>query len=362
VNNNYHLELDIKLAKQLKEYELGLIQVPYSLDIILEHPLFKKIICFNYRMHSSLKKLILKPSDIIKIKKNIDEKILIEKIDILLVHTEIDLINQYIIQKFYENQARVFLLEDGTSTMGTYNLPPLKGNFIDGIKTFLLQKIYHFKYTSIVKLGNQTLPMMSDFVFKGSIVNYGNNIRRKIPLFTLKQKKESLELKYNTGALFLSQGLYSWHVSEDNYIKFIDSILTISSNFSPFYFKYHPSEKNSVKETINLLIKNKYPNILIVEENIIAEKIIGTLQVKYVITVNSSAALNLINKGVIPIFLNDLFYNDYPSDEGRVFSSFLNSINCNIPQTITEIKPDFIVFNNNIVSDNSYSISEILNF
>lgn len=362
VNNNYHVDLDIKLAKQLNEFDLALIQVPYSLNIINEFPLFKKIICFNFRLHSSFKRLIMKPFDVVKIKKIIDKNILIEKEDILLVHTEIDLINQYIIQKFYDNQASVFLLEDGTSTMCAYNLIPQKGSFLDGVKTFFLQKVYHFKYTSIVKLGNQTLPIMLDSIFKGSIVNYGKEIRRKIPLYHLKQEQESLNIKYVQGGLFLSQNLYFWHISEDDYIKFIDCILKVSYNFSPFYFKFHPSEKDNVKESIRHLIITKYPNVLIVEEDIIAEKIIDKLQVKYVITINSSAALNLINKGIIPIFLNNLFNYEFPSSEGSEFSIFLNSIKCNSPKTMSEIKPDFIAIDSSVDSSVSYSINEILNF
>ncbi len=365
INNNYHLDLDLKLADQLYDRDLGLIQVPYSLDVIEKNELFNKIICIDKKVDISIKKSIQNSLRFIKIKRFINKEISIKKNDILLIHTEIGLINLYFIQLFYRNGARIFLLEDGTATICDNNLPVNKSGYKEKIRTFILKYIYNIKHTQILNLGNQKLPRVNDYVFSGVIINYGNQINRNIPLYKLRIEKIEPNIEYDKGIMFFSQSLYMWFLSEEEYIEYIDKVLlNIHARFSPFYFKYHPSEKESVKNKLNSIIKNRYPNIKIIEENIIAEKIIENYPIKFVITINSTAALNLIKFGITPIFLNNLFLNEFPFGEGEEFAKLLITINCMSPVNLDDINPTFNAFNkliDNTDNENRLSIKEIIN-
>ncbi len=360
INNNYHFDLDLKLAKQLPNYELGLIQVPYSLNIITNSDLFSKIYYFPNKITSSITDFFFHSLRILAIQKYVHQRLKPNSDDILLVHTDMDLLNQYIIQVFYNAKAKIYLLEDGTSTMCTYNLIPHKAPLKDRIKTLILHHIYKFKYTKIAVYGQQILPVMKDFVFKGVIVNFGNSIRRNIPFFKLTQVKEPIEILHENGAIFLNQGLYSWYLKEDEYISYINNLLAISENFNPFYFKFHPSDIKSVKNAITKLIVERYSNIIIIEDNDIAEILIQKYPVRYAITFNSTAALNLINKGIVPIFLNQLINNIFPNSEFTAFDQFLKSINCHVPAKLSDIKPGFSALPSAQKNINTKSIVDIL--
>jgi hypothetical protein len=357
VNNNYHLDLDIKLAKQLTNYELGLIQVPYSLNIIKANDTFLKIHHFPDKINISIRNPFKIFSIQIKVAKEINPK----STDFLLVHTEMDLLNQYIIQIFYKAKAKIYLLEDGTATMNYYNIIPKPVSIKDQIREFILKKCYNFKYTEIKKYGIETIPIMKDFMFSGVIVNFGTSIKRKIPLLKLTPLKEYFEIIYKNGAIFFNQGLYLWYLKEDEYISYIEDLLAISKNFSPFYFKFHPSDTNNIKLSITKIINEKYRNIIIIPETDIAEILIDKYPVQYAITFNSTAALNLINKGIIPIFLNNLFNNSFPDSSFIVFGQFLKSIDCESPSALSDIKPGFCAFPNATKSENTKSLVNILN-
>lgn len=357
INNNYHLDLDLKLAKQLSGYQLGLIQVPYSLNVIDNSDVFSKIFYFPERMYLSLRH----PFQIIRIKKNVDKIIIPSRDDILLVHAERDLVNQHIIQSFFNVKAKIYLLEDGTASICQYNMTPQKAPLKSRIKNLILQKVYNYKYTKIGIYGAEIIHTMHDSIFNGVIVNFGNTIKREIPLFKLISIKDSLEIIFENGAIFFNQPMYLFYLSEEEYIEYLNKILKLSRQFTPFYFKFHPSDTDNVKTSITGLINKNYTNVVIVPENDIAENLVDKYLVRYAITFTSTAALNLINKGIIPIFLISLINNAFPNPAFYAFEQFLETINCITPKSLSDIKPGFCAFPNAIKSENSNSLENILN-
>jgi hypothetical protein len=360
VNNNYHLDLDYKIARELHYKELGLIQIPYSLNIVNSNPFFSKIHCFNYKVDISIRNFLLDFGHLIKIHKKIDQELIVNRKDVLFVHTDIVLLNQYIISKFQKVGAKIFLLEDGTATMCIYNLTPKRPPFKERIKEFFLRNFYGYKNTSIVSFGAQILPMMKDHVFNGVIVNYGNSILRKIALYKLKLNEEQISNLNPRGAIFFSQPLYYWYLKDYEYISYLEELLKFSNNFDKFYFKFHPSEDKKVEEGIRKMILKKYSRISIIEENEIAENLIHSYPVKYAITFNSTAAMNLVSKGVIPIFLNGLLNSRFADKSFSSFDYFLKTIKCNCPLSEDEVKPGFVAFTSEEQNLSKKSINEIL--
>jgi hypothetical protein len=361
VNNNYHLDLDLKLAKQLSQHKLGLIQVPYSLDIVSENLVFSKIYTFSDKIVPSIRSFFIHPYRISNTQREVKLKVHPKENDILFVHTDMDLLNQYIIQLFYENKAKIYLLEDGTATMTIYNICPLKASIKERIKTLILKHIYNFKYTKISVYGSYIIPVMKDFIFNGVIVNFGNSILRDIPLFKLSLKEEVIKDLDKNSAIFFNQPLYYWYLNELQYIDFLSDLLEISNNFVSFYFKFHPSDSNSFRAEISKLIQEKYCNITIITENDISENIIHKYPVAYAITINSTSSLNLINKGLIPVFLINLFNEAFPNENFMAFENFLKSINCYYPKELSEIRPGFCAFLEPENEENREAIAKILN-
>jgi hypothetical protein len=360
INNNFHFDLDVKLARQLPGHELGLIQVPYSLDIIKESEVFSNITFFSQKIIGSLWGFLIHPVRNFSIQKEVRKKLKPFSDDILLVHTDMDLLNQYIIQLFYKANAKVFLVEDGTSTMSIYNLIAKKAPVRDRIRSLILRKIYRFEYTKYEIYGQQLLPVMKDHIFKGVIVNFGDSILRKIPLFKMTPVKEPFNISYEEGAIFFNQALYMWYLKEDEYISYIESLLVLSKEFNPFFFKFHPSDIEYIRKALTKIINEKFNNITIIPENDFAEKIICKYPVRYAITFTSSSALNLINKGIVPIFLTEILYKTFPDSTFEAFSQFLRSINCMTPLSLSDVRPGFRAFPDELNKPDTKSLIEIL--
>jgi len=361
VNNNYHVHLDMQLVKKLSNFELSLIQIPYSLNIIKESDVFSNICVYEERLIGSFKNIFFKPNTLKNILQRVDETLFPEDTDILFVHTDMDLLNQYIIQKFYQSGARIYLIEDGIATITQFNMEERKAEFKENLRCLFLKHLYGFKYLKIIKYGVMTQPVMEDSVFNGVLVNYGETIKRKIPLYKLISDQKQINVKYEQGAIFFNQPLYLFYMSEKEFINYIDSFLTASYNFSPFYFKFHPSDSEPFKFSIIKLIKEKYENVVILLEDNIAEEIVFKYPVRYVITISSTSAFNLMNSGVVPIFMNNMLNEFYPNDNFSAFGQFLNSINCQAPREISEIKPGFCAFSNIKKDEIRYSIIDIIN-
>jgi hypothetical protein len=361
VNNDYHIDMDLKLTSQLSDFKLGLIQVPYILKVIDRSDIFDEIYNFPELIVPSLIGFFTNPGKIYKSFTRIDQELAPKNTDILLVHTEIELLNQYVIQKFYEAGAKVYLLEDGTATMCTYNIIPKKAPMKDRIRGWILKNFYKFKYTTIKRFGGEVLPVMNDDIFQGAIVNHGKSILRDIKCFKLKPNDERITIKYENGMIFFGQALYFWFLSEAEYVGLVRGFLSAAKHFSPFYFKFHPSDTDFVKRETTRIIEQEYPDIIIIGENDMAEVLIHKFPVQYVMTFNSTAALNMINKRVIPIFINYLFNKAFPNDTLLAFDGFLESIGCNVPHTVAEIKPGFRAFSDSPNNQETYIITEILN-
>lgn len=361
VNNDYHLYLDFKLAEQLSDYELALIQVPYSLNSIEKNLLFKKIYCFPNRLTASFINLFIFKNKINNILKEVDKKLFPNSNDVLFVHTEMDLLNQHIIKIFFEAGSKIFLLEDGTATICYFNMESNILNLKEKFREFLLKYFFGFKYLKFKKYGVQLIPEMENFVFKGVILNQGNSIKRNIPLFKLKPFEESYEFLDQNGIIFFNQAMYFWFLTKDQYIDYINYLLSVSFNFSVFYFKFHPSDDQDVKDKITNMININYPDVVVLNEEGIAENIISKYPVKYAMTFKSTAAFNLMNKGIVPIFINSMFSKIYHDDSFQAFNQFLNSIDYNSPSDLNQIKPGFnpyIEKNNGLIK---YSLVDIIN-
>lgn len=360
INNDYHLDLDLKLIQQLDSKEIGLIQVPQRLDVITKSEYFSKIISIN-EIDTSLKRLIINFNNNKKKLKYIDKKISIKKEDILLVHTDMIFVNQYIISKFFDVKAKIFMVEDGTATIAYNPIENLKISWKDIIRGSILKYLYRFRFFYIKNFGSEVLPIMDDFIFKGVILRFGNSIKRNIPVFKINTIQEINIIKEENGAIFFNQPLYNFFLTEDDYLFFLQKTFPCSNSFTHFYFKFHPSDNESFKEKCLIMLNKFFPNIIIVLENMTAEKIIYKYPVKYTLTINSTASLNLIDLGFVPIFLNNIFKNKFPDLSFDLFDNLLDSMEFNYPLNIDDIKPGFSVLKKNLADTNYLTLKDIIN-
>jgi hypothetical protein len=89
----------------------------------------------------------------------------------------------------------------------------------DNLRCLLLKYIYKLKYLKIIKYGVLSQAVMEDFIFNGVIVNHGDTIKRKIPLFKLILIKSKLQ-SYMKMDYFLINLVFIY-LSEDKFINYL---------------------------------------------------------------------------------------------------------------------------------------------
>jgi hypothetical protein len=131
-----------------------------------------------------------------------------------------DILN-HIIQKFYQCGSRLFV-GGWYSYNYQFNMKEDRAEWKDNLRCLLLKYIYKLKYLKIIKYGVLSQAVMEDFIFNGVIVNHGDTIKRKIPLFKLILIKSKLQ-SYMKMELFFLINLCIYSISEeDKFINYLE--------------------------------------------------------------------------------------------------------------------------------------------
>ena len=339
VNNNYHL-YDFNIWKdEFKDQQIFLIQIPHHLNVIYNDQRFVEITSFK-PFFIGIKSLI-KYCKIKQLHTVIDKMIFPQKEDILLVFTEYEILNQYIIQKFKRVNAKIWLLEDGLATMAIFNGTFKPYRWKHYIMRWVLRKIYGYKYLDVLYDGKNIFPIMTGKIFEGVCVSLGISIKRELKLFRYRKQYELISGLNRKYAIFLNEDIYKFYCDFDEYLKFLLATLNvISNNFDIVYFKFHPRESDYYRKLINKNI-NRYSNIIIIEENQIVEKIIENYKPKYAISFLSGSIINLLFKGLQPIYIYHLFPTLLKNPVLQGLTVYLESINYRYVSSLSEINDSY---------------------
>lgn len=349
VNNTFHLTHARKLADEIRDYQLGLIQVPYSLRPVEKDERFRTILTFA-RMPYTFEFLKDWPSRLIpNLKRGVERIRPVKKnlrpsrTDTLFVYTETELLNQVIIKEFKDKGAKIFLLEDGAATSTYFGMESDPLSKRATLFKWVVRAIYGIKGYYPFNVEGYYYPIMSDRCFSGLCLNLPYQILRNIPVFALRKEVTQAARRRNPrSAIFLNQPIYSFYTDFDRYLNSIDTILAnISRRFDKIIFKYHPDDLGSGKVAEISRAVGKYPNITTLETESVVEDLIEQLDVSYAISYFTSALWSLIWYGVQPIYVYHLLhiFND-----NRILNSrtrHLASCGYNFPSSFDDVKPGY---------------------
>jgi hypothetical protein len=366
INNNFCLYNAEILSKELKGYDLGLIQIPYSLKPVINDIRFKKILTIErltsingYFVKWPYKLLINLYRNYKKIRavKNILKP---DKVDILLANSEEELMNQVVIKIFREKKAKVFLYEGG---MGNYISFNMNSEVLSTKEIFLMYSIRFIlgiKGYLLLKNKGHFVPRMSDKYFAGVLFFLPHKIKRNIQVFHIKKLVENNKLSLNeNNTIFLTQPMYRSYFSIEEYIHNIDFVLSkLTKSFSKVYIKPHPEEiiDGIIPEFERIALK--YSNVYIINSSEIIERIINDYDVKFAVSYFSTSLLNLLYYRVEPVFIFHLLpeINDNVSKE--IFL-YLKSISYLFPRNFEDINSRYRSGLRELIQSGQH-ISEIL--
>lgn len=348
INNDFHYE-DLKLHMNNIHVDISLIQIPHRLNPV-SSPKFKEIHTFW--------KCSLDWKDFTKIKTRkfeIKTSLNIKSTDILYVYSEYDLCNQYVISLFYEENASVYLLEDGMTTLVTFSKKRLKPAFSWQIKEFILKYFYGFKYTNIISNGNAVVFIMKDDYFKGAFVYWNVGKGRNIPVTLIQNPyKKTGNFEKENSVIFLHQHTLYDESKFDVYLSEMNALFKIfNKNFKNVYFKFHPYTD---QDTVEKIKKNLNKEIIYIDEKDPIEILVKKYKLRYATSYFSSALKNLYFLGVEPIFLYHL--SGVLKIDNVLLTTFLEMQSYNFVDDIQDINAKY---SSNIQLTNPVDFPSIVN-
>jgi hypothetical protein len=306
VNNNYQL-LDVyEHCKNLKSYDISLIQIPHTLDIVAKHSIFARV----YTFESPFKGLMnaLNIANVRMVEKDIEKSLIFTERDTLFFYTEYEVLNQFVIRTFKAVGGLVYLIEDGgLPTYLTYGVKSnAKLNIRERLKLFYFNYVVQYDFVEFLKYNNVIFPQINEKYIDGVLLYLDVSIVRNIKKHLISRSRNDLKLD-ESKAIFLNEKMYNSYCSKEEYRLILeDCFKKMINNFNKVYFKFHPRESESNK-LWQLEILAKYPSIELISDNAPIEKLLEEYQAKYIFSFLSAALLNINALGGIPVYLYPLY-------------------------------------------------------
>jgi hypothetical protein len=349
INNTFHLHDVSILANDLCNHEIGLIQIPYSLNPIIKDDRFSRLFVFDrmtflrdYHKNWPIDFLRKTYNDFIKAYK-IRKSIMPSPSDFLFVFTEAELLNQIIIHLFKKRGATIYLVEDGAASSIYYNIDSDRFAKKTQVIKWLFKLLYSIKgFNPFIKDG-YFYPMMSETYFKALLVFFPVTVKRSIPVIKLGIRNHINHIKNRNShnAVFLSQPIVPFYCSEDEYLFTVDNIFSkISRNFEILYLKFHPDELKNEFHKKTLEISTKYKNIIVLESENIIEDTISRLDICCSISFISTALRKLTYFEIEPVYLFHL-YNFFDDEVSKQLYKNLKYMGYNFLLNLEDIKPGY---------------------
>lgn len=340
VNNNYHL-LDLEpYLSELDGQSPKLIKVPHTLSLTEFDAHFDEVIEFA-PFHAALRNII-RPGYGQATFREIRERIKPEKHDVLIVFTDYEVVNQYIISLFHENGARVVMLEDGMATVSVGNLKEGPVHFKTSIVRWILRNKYGMKYLNILEGNNFPLPVISDMYVDVLGLSIKAPLLRNIPVCQLRPPVSISANTDNDAVQFINQDLYNLNLmTMQEYREALTDILTaMTRNFLRVIFKCHPREKEEDIAQYQDIIA-KFPSVTLVKGLEPIEAQAKQYMPRYNVSFYSSALKSLYFKGAEPLYVFHLIPSLWNSAFGKVLYDYLHFINYKFINSFDDIKSGY---------------------
>ncbi|MDC1398234.1 alpha-2,8-polysialyltransferase family protein [Octadecabacter sp.] len=271
----------------------------------------------------------------------IRNKIHPKKSDTLVLYSEYEPLNHYIVEIFKKAKAKVCLIEDGIPSY-------IQNAYIESDPLTIKQLIYQRLTKYLAKIKNYQVinvrgarhARICDKLIDFVIYYRSISMQRNITQFIAQYPNQILELNSNT-ALFVNQPIYEGYLSFDKYSEYLVKAVDSLASFEKVYFKFHPREKREIKNKIRSILKHTKQNLIYVNDDDNVEDVARKYKPIVAASFFSSALMSLQAQGVEPVFLYKLFKLDEFGPLENL-SLVLNELNYNFPESKLEINKNYV--------------------
>lgn len=264
--------------------------------------------------------------------------------DVLFFYTEYEILNQYLVRRFKQAGASVYLIEDGG--FGTYvpfrrvDSEPLT------IKELIKQSVYRLlpglAGIRLHKINGHIFPWMPDSNIDAVCLYQPVAIKRNIPIKLMRRPSQSQLVTIPGSVFFLNEPIYEVYQTWDEYIEGLNILLeALCDGFKQVHFKFHPRESAERRQCIREKVLFRFPLLTVVEEDTAMEMLADQYRPSVVASYFCSALLELANRGIEPLYLYHLLSGLKKQPVFMEVTSILTELNYNYVSALSEIKDNY---------------------
>ena len=229
--------------------------------------------------------------------------------DVLIFFTEVEWLNQIVVQIFKFSGAKTVLLEDGG--FGTYvPMGQLKSDPLT-LRERCIQASFRMlpalRHSQLFKVNRVLFPRMPDSSIDVIVLYRDAPIYRNIVVRRIAQPTKTPCSVCLGSVIFLNEPLYDYYQNRESYLNGLKKLLeALTRGFDKVHFKFHPRESSAWRAEISALIAAHYPSIEIIESNLSIEVVIKAYLPEVLASYFSAALIGLEYEGIEPMYLYHL--------------------------------------------------------
>lgn len=249
VNNDFHIEHIEYYTKQLPKEEVCIIAIPHTIKYDFKH-ISDNIVSFTtpFGNPEHIKRIV----KVKEIENKIDDKITFNQSDKVVLLSEYEPLNLYLVYKAKKSGAKTYLLQEGIATYYTcIKRKSLPLSFKQWLILFYTRYFLGFKYLQLINLEKESQFLIDDRYLDKICLYYDIPFRRNIDKRIIKSPYSIYSDLDKNRALFLNQPLYETFFSKEIYFKYLGiEINDLASRYEKVIFKFHPRDHLDVKDKI----------------------------------------------------------------------------------------------------------------
>ena len=309
VNNDYQLQALARhdLAAHGDGSGIALIKVPHALSATIDARQFAAVHCFetplgHSRMPFTLWRYRVRAREVAATLRP-------QPGDTLLFFTEVEWLNQIVVQHFRARGARIVMLEDGGFAtyipMSVADSEPL--SWRERCVEAAYRLLPGLAKSRLFKVNGQLFPRLPD----SSIDAIG--LYQDVPLHrqgatcrVRKPARKSCEIRRGS-VLFLNERMYDHYQSGEAYLRGLRRLMkALSDGFESVQFKFHPREPAEWKRRIRELLVSEFPAIELIDRPGTIEEMILDYRPAVLASYFSAGLLSIEYEGIEPLYLYPL--------------------------------------------------------
>ncbi|OQS08486.1 hypothetical protein B0T37_19500 [Chromobacterium violaceum] len=229
--------------------------------------------------------------------------------DTLLFFTEVEWLNQIVVQHFRSRGARIVMLEDGG--FGTYIPMSVSDSEPLSMRERCIQAAFRLvpglARSRLFKVNGLMFPRLPDEAIDEIALYRDVRLLRDVATYCVrKPARKRCEIRRGS-VVFLNERMYDHYQTDEVYIAGLRRLMRmLTDGYETVYFKFHPREPQDWRVRICELLEREFPSISVIERTGTIEEMILDYRPEALASYFSAGLLSIEYEGIEPLYLYHL--------------------------------------------------------